>query len=133
VTRYLDSSALVKLFIDEPESEALRQFMHGETGNAATSSLARTEVARAVASQGDDLLRTARRFLGACSEIALTRNLLDRAGELAHELGLRSLDAIHLATADQVRPFLRVIVTYDQRMAEGARRFGFEVVMPGVA
>jgi predicted nucleic acid-binding protein len=133
VTYYLDSSALVKLFIDEPEAQALRAFVDVDGERISTSFLARTEVARAVASQGDDLLRTARRFLGACSEIALTRNLLDRAGELAHELGLRSLDAIHLATADQVRPFLRVIVTYDQRMAEGARRFGFEVVMPGVA
>jgi predicted nucleic acid-binding protein len=131
VTCYLDSSALVKLFIDEPESEALRQFMHGEAGNAATSSLARTEVARAVASHSDETLAIARRFLGACSEIALTRHLLDQAGELAHELGLRSLDAIHLACIEAARPFISEVITYDQRMASAARAQGYEVVAPG--
>jgi predicted nucleic acid-binding protein len=133
VTRYLDSSALVKLVLDEDESEALHAFMEGRVGEMSTAALARTEVARAVAPHGPGKLGDARRLLGTCSEITLSRHLLDRVGALAHELGLRSLDAIHLAAAEEIRPYLSVVVTYDQRMAEGARRFGFEVAMPGVA
>jgi len=132
VTCYLDSSALVKLVLDEDESEALHTFMEGRVGAMSTAALARTEVARAVAAHGPEKLGDAHRLLGTCSEITLSRHLLDRAGALSHELGLRSLAAIHLAAAEQIRPYLSVVVTYDPRIAEGARRVGLEVVMPGV-
>jgi predicted nucleic acid-binding protein len=131
VTCYLDSSALVKLVLEEDGSEALHTFMEGRVGEMSTAALARTEVARAVAAHGPEKLGDASRLLGTCSEITLSRHLLDRAGALAYELGLRSLDAIHLAAAEQIRPYLSVVITYDQRLASAARAQGYEVVTPG--
>jgi predicted nucleic acid-binding protein len=131
VTRYLDSSALVKLVLDEDESEDLHTFMEGRASEMSTSALARTEIARAVAPHGEAKLRDAGRLLATCSEITLSRHLLDRAGSLAHELGVRSLDAIHLAAAEQIRPYLSVVITYDHRMAFAARAQGYVVVAPG--
>jgi predicted nucleic acid-binding protein len=131
VTCYLDSSALVKLVLEEDESRALHGFMESRRGEMSTSALARTELARAVAPHGDEILRAARRLLANCAEIGLTRHVLDRAGDLAHQLRLRSLDAIHLAAAEQIRPFISVVITYDQRMASAARAQGYEVVAPG--
>ena len=55
--------------------------------------------------------------------------LLDRAGEISR-LGLRSLDAIHLATALAIGPDLAVLPTYDRRLAEAARGAGLLVDSP---
>jgi predicted nucleic acid-binding protein len=130
VSWYFDSSALVKLVRLEPESRAMRAFILERAPNKTTSGLARTEVVRAAGPAGRAAVVTAREVLDACTEVALSRYLLDRAGELAHELGIRPLDAIHLASAEQVRPFIDGVVTYDRRMADAARAFDFEVVAP---
>jgi predicted nucleic acid-binding protein len=130
VSWYFDSSALVKLVRLEPESRAMRAFIIERAPNKTTSGLARTEVVRAAGPAGREAVATAREVLDACTEVALSRHLLVRAGELAHELGIRSLDAIHLASAEQVRPFIDGVVTYDRRMADAARAFDFEVVAP---
>jgi predicted nucleic acid-binding protein len=130
VSWYFDSSALVKLVLSESETRAMRAFIVERSPNRTTSALARTEVVRATAPVGAHLVVKAREMLSTCTEIALSRHLLDRAGELANELDIRSLDAIHLASAEQVRPFIEGVVTYDRRMADAARAFDFEVVAP---
>jgi len=126
---YLDSSAIVKLAIREPESSALRRHLSRHQA-LVSSALARTEVARALLPSGPDAL--------ARGELVLRRIQLLRVNDrVLHEAGrmeppeLRSLDAIHLASARQLGASLRQIVTYDGRMAEAARTLGWTVVAPG--
>jgi uncharacterized protein len=125
---YLDSSALVKLVVLEPESRALRAYLRGEPQRVSCG-LARTEVLRAVRPVGPSAIAAARRLLQRIDLIRLDDALFDAAGML-EPVGLRSLDAIHLAAAHLVAPALRAIVTYDRRMAEGAGALGFAVVGP---
>ena len=125
---YLDSSALVKLVVLEPESRALRAYLRGEPQRVSCG-LARTEVLRAVRPVGPAAIAAARRLLQRIDLIRLDDALFDAAGML-EPVGLRSLDAVHLAAAHLVAPVLRAIVTYDRRMAEGAGELGFAIVAP---
>ena len=97
---YLDSSAIVKLVKREPESTALRRFLrrHRADGRV-TSGLARVEVVRALAPAGGEAVAHARRQLARIDQVNLDRILLDSAATLAPTTVLRSLDAIHLASA----------------------------------
>jgi predicted nucleic acid-binding protein len=125
---YLDSSALVKLVVREPESRALRAYLRREPQRLSCA-LARTEVLRAVRPIGPAAVETARRLLRHVDLVRLDDALLDAAGML-EPLALRSLDAIHLAAAQLVAPALRAIVTYDRRMADAAASLGFPVAAP---
>lgn len=125
---YLDSSALVKLAVLESESRALRTYLRNEPDRISCG-LARTEVLRAVRPCGPAALSAARRVLRSIDLIRLDDVLLDAAGML-EPLGLRSLDAIHLAAAQLVAPTLRAVVTYDRRMADAAAALGFATVAP---
>lgn len=126
---YLDSSALVKLVVVEPESRALRRYLRSERERVSCF-LARTEVLRAVRPVGAPAIERARRVLRGVHLIRLDDTLLDAAGMT--ELGsVRSLDAIHLAAAQLVAPSLSAIVTYDRRMAAAAKSLGFPVEAPG--
>lgn len=125
---YLDSSALVKLVVREPESAALRSYLRS-TSSRVSSALARVEVLRAVMPHGAGTAARARQLLERTSLLALDDTLLDAAGSLDLP-GLRSLDAIHLAAARAVQP-LRALVTYDRRLAEAAASLGLEPVAPG--
>ena len=128
VVVYLDSSALVKLVVDEPESRALRAFLRKEPERLSCG-LARTEVLRAVRPLGPAAVETARRLLRSIDLVRLDDTLLDAAGIL-EPVTLRSLDAIHLAAAQLVAPMLRAVVTYDRRMADAAVSLGFPVSAP---
>ena len=125
---YLDSSALVKLVVREPESRALRAYLRREPERLSCG-LARTEVLRAVRPLGPAAVETARRLLRRIDLVRLDDSLLDAAGMLEPP-ALRSLDAIHLAAAQLVAPTLRAVVTYDRRMAETAASLGFPVAAP---
>ena len=125
---YLDSSALVKLVVREPESRALRAYLRREPQRLSCG-LVRTEVLRAVRPLGPAAVETARRLLRNIDLIRLDETLLDAAGTL-EPLNLRSLDAIHLAAAQLVAPVLHAVVTYDRRMADAAASLGFPVASP---
>jgi predicted nucleic acid-binding protein len=125
---YLDSSALVKLVVLEPESRALRAYLRREPERVSCG-LARTEVLRAVRPSGPVAIATARRVLRSIDLIRLDDTLLDAAGML-EPIGLRSLDALHLAAAQLVAPALRALVTYDRRMADAAEALGFPTAAP---
>ena len=124
---YFDASALVKLVVREPESDALRAWL-GSRADIASCTLARTEVPRAVRASGRDSVRRARGLLDAVELIQLDGELLDHAGEL--EPPLRSLDAIHLAAALELGDELEAVVTYDARMARGAEALGLPAAAP---
>jgi predicted nucleic acid-binding protein len=125
---YLDSSAIVKLVVREPESAALTRFLRIRRERVSCS-LARTEVLRAVRHLGPAAVSRARRVLRRIDLIRLDDSLLDAAGMLDPRI-LRSLDAVHLAAAQLVAPELDAIVTYDRRLAESALLLGFNVEAP---
>ena len=127
---YLDASALVKLVTPEAETNALRAAL--DTYDArVTSRLAIVEVARALLRRGV----ASAAFVDAVAEAftGLAIMELDAAtAESAARIGpstLRSLDAIHLASALALGE-LEGLVTYDSRLADAARAAGLEVVAP---
>lgn len=128
---YLDSSAIVKLVKREPESGALRGFLTNHpTDLRVTSTLARVEVVRAVAGGGPEAISHARRQLDRLDQIGMDGELLDEAASLQAGVALRSLDAIHLASARLIGGDLRAVLTYDLRMAEAATALGLMAEAP---
>ena len=125
---YLDSSALVKLVVAEAESAALRRFLRPHPDRV-SSALARAEVPRAVWTHGPAAVTRAGAALGRTRLLRLDDDLLDAAARLGPGL-LRSLDAIHLASAQALRSELAGLVTYDRRMADGASLVGLPVEAP---
>jgi hypothetical protein len=117
---YLDSSALVKLVVLEPESAALREFLRAHALRM-SSALAEVEVPRALkrAGYGAAEERRATELLTRIALIEVDRRILRSAATLTPP-DLRSLDAIHLATALSVGQDLAGIVTYDQRLSTAA-------------
>jgi uncharacterized protein len=126
---YLDSSAIVKLVVRELESDGLTAFL-GTRPHRVSSGLARVEVLRAVRLHGDAAVLRAQGILHRLFLLRLDDALLEEAGNL-EPLPLRSLDAIHLAAARSVRDSVAEFVTYDVRLAEAARQWGFTVIAPG--
>lgn len=128
---YLDSSAIVKLVAREPESAVLHErVVNG--GDAVASALALVEVQRAVRRIGGEeiLLDRARSVLDRVALIKIDDAVLERAAHL-EPVGLRSLDAIHLATALSVQEHLEAFLVYDQRLGQAAAELGLKVETPG--
>lgn len=125
---YLDSSAIVKLAVREPESAALRRWLRRKRP-LVSSALARTEVMRALLPAGEEALGRGRVVLRSLDLFRVNDRVLDAAGLLL-PLTLRSLDAIHLATARELGDELGALVTYDDRMAAAARALGHRVTAP---
>lgn len=131
---YLDSCAIVKLVVPEPESRALTDWLREHADEPlVTSMLSEIEVPRV-------LRRAAPKRLGVVAAVLSRLNRFDidapvRATAAAYvEPTLRSLDAIHLATADNLVAsgnHVSALVTYDKRLAEAATQAGYEVVAPG--
>lgn len=125
---YFDSSALVKLVLDERESDALRAYER-RIERVVSSELARTELPRAVARIIDSGSRQVTEVLRAVQLIPLTSSLLTEAARLA-PTSLRSLDAIHLASALLIRDELDAFVAYDDRLLDAASALGMPVASP---
>jgi predicted nucleic acid-binding protein len=123
----------VKLVQQEVQSAALRQYLRRHRGDGrVTSALARVEVVRAVSGGGVRAIGHARRTLARVDQINLDRWLLDEAATLAPSTMIRSLDAIHLASARLLGSDLRAVVTYDERMVAVASGLRLPVESPGV-
>jgi uncharacterized protein len=127
---YADSSALVKLVVDEPESAALKEHLRQAPARLASSRVARVEVARAVRIASPSLAgqADARSLLDEVLLAPVGDVIIEAACHLASRM-LRTLDAIHLATLQLVDPDEAVI--YDRRLADAARGLGYATVAPG--
>jgi predicted nucleic acid-binding protein len=125
---YLDSSAIVKLAIDEPESAALRRYLRRRRP-LVSSALARTEVTRALLPLGEAALRRGQDALSRLELIRISDRILGNAGALL-PAELHTLDAIHLATAQQLGSDLARLVTYDERLSAAAATAGCSVIAP---
>ena len=126
---YLDSSAFAKLVVEEAESAAVRAFLASRGSRRVSSALLRTESLRAVRHLGPDAMAIVRDGLRRVDLIGIDDRILDAAGTLAPQV-LRTLDAIHLASAMAVGDDLEAIVTYDERMVDAARLLGLATVTP---
>ena len=124
---YLDASALVKLILEEPESQALNRW-YVEAERVATSRIGVVEAIRASARQPFDAAHRDRIL----TDVEVVE--MDAAiGSMASAImppPLRILDAIHLASALALVPDLDAFVTYDDRLAEAARAIGLPVMRP---
>jgi predicted nucleic acid-binding protein len=120
----------VKLVVRERESDALEAASAG-WARWVTSAIAVVEVRRAVrrAADGAAVDARARRVLDACGLLAVDRDVLERAADLA-PARLRSLDAIHLATAMSLEDDLGAFAAYDRALGDAARAAGIPVIGP---
>jgi uncharacterized protein len=125
---YLDASAIVKIAVREPESDALRRYLRRHR-SLVSSALARTEVLRAVLPGGERALDAAQGALATIDLVRVNDRILNLAGTLEPS-ELRSLDAIHLATARRLGSEVREIVTYDERLSAAAAQMGYRVSAP---
>lgn len=125
---YLDTSAAVKLVVEEPESEVLRQWSSEPERVLIASDLVRTELLRAVGRRVPERLEAARLVLDAVHVATITSADYDRSATIEPS-DLRTLDALHLSVALALAP-LDGIVTYDDRLADAARHHGLHVVAP---
>jgi uncharacterized protein len=128
---YLDASALVTLISGRSYVRELREFLSSKPAMPmATSTLGFIETVRTLDQVGNyptamqDLART-------FTEILLTEEVSDAAATLPG--GVRTLDAVHIASAQIVGEPLEVLVTYDKRMLEVARSIGLPTAAPGFA
>jgi hypothetical protein len=127
---YFDTSALVKLVVDETETPALRRWIEKRDAPQVSCDLTRTELLRAVRRGIPDRLPRVQVLLDAITLLRLTPGLYTEAGRIDPIDDLRSLDAIHLAAALDLGDELDSFVTYDHRLAAAARSNGLRVSAP---
>jgi len=127
---YLDSSALAKLVIREPESHDLRSFLKS-SHLMLTSAISDTELRRAAQRVSQAAINATPRVMAMVAQMEVTRDLLSAAARVQPE-HLRTLDAIHLATALDLASELDSFVTYDNKLAEAAMLAGLRVDQPGM-
>jgi hypothetical protein len=129
VTVYLDASALVKLVAPEAETEALVAYL-GERPSQATSVVGLVEVRRAAARRPGISAGRVEDVISRIATIALDPGVAGVAGALGPP-ALRTLDAVHLASAAVLADDLEALVTYDRRLTEAAEALGLPTAAPG--
>ena len=128
---YLDTSAVAKLVVEEAESSALAQWVDDRSDDVlCTSALTRVELLLAASRRSPDTVPAALAILAQLAIVPLDDLVLEGAAT-ASPTTLRSLDAIHLASATSLLPDRGTVVSYDQRLLDAARGLGLEAVMPG--
>ncbi len=123
----MDSSALVKLIAIEAETVALRQELR-RWPERASSLLANIEVTRTARRLGGHAPAVAARILAGLRLLAI-EPIVPAAAQIGGTT-LRSLDAIHLATAASISGQLAALITYDQRMISEGQAIGLPVLSP---
>lgn len=127
---YLDASALVTLISRRAYARELREFLATKPAMPmATSTVGFIEAARALDQIGD-YPAIMQDLLGEFTEILVTDEVRDAAARLP--AGVRTLDAVHIASAQIIGDALEVLITYDKRMLEIARSVGIPAEAPGL-
>jgi uncharacterized protein len=128
---YADTSALVKLVVDEVESEALDEFVSESSFQLTSSEISEVELLRAVSKVDAGLLPEATRLLEQMILLPLTAGIGARAAYLRPKQ-VKSLGAIHLASAIELQANLSTFLSYDDALNRAAQSAGLEVMSPGV-
>lgn len=129
---YVDSSALLKRYVEEPESDDCDAILRGDPV-VITARHSYVEVQRTLARviSGADLAAALDVFVTDWSQFAvveLDNTTCERAAEIAVALGIKSLDALHLGAAQRVGGTALPFLTYDLRQARAARSLGWTVL-----
>jgi predicted nucleic acid-binding protein len=130
VTFYLDTSAFLKLVVSEPESRALLRWLRKQKAELVSSELMRVEALRTARRHSPEAFAEARSRLDVVTLMTVTSDVCERAAELDPSI-VRSLDAVHLATALMLGDQLTAVVTYDQRLVDACAAHGIRVEAPG--
>lgn len=125
---YIDTSALLKLVHPEPETMPLFTWLARHPEDLISSMLIRAESRRALLRNDPAALAKLQGVLAFVAQIPVTEDILDRAAALP-DPGLRTLDAIHLASAATI-PGVKTMLAYDRRLAHAARSAGLTVASP---
>lgn len=130
---YIDTSALVKLIVQESESADLQRWLAGAADrDHVTSAVGRVELMRTALRSGDtEIAANAKRILDEDLDIIALTNEVVELAETIEPHSLRSLDAIHLASAAQFGDALTAVVAYDHRLIEGCRNLDYPIESPG--
>ncbi len=126
---YLDTSALAKLVVAEPETAALRAWLAEQDRTLVSSDLVRTELTRAVRRVAPERMVDAHAVLDGLTLLTVPASMFAAAGRL-DPVDLRSLDAVHLAAALELGDDLEGLVAYDERLQRAARLNGIDVIAP---
>ena len=126
---YVDTSALGALLIEQPESNALVEWLDLTADVLVSSDLLETELRRIAVREGIDQ-GAVTRILDGVGLAALDRAVYRGAGLLPMPY-LRTLDALHLEVA--MRLDATAVLTYDHRLGKAARAVGLQVIAPGTA
>jgi hypothetical protein len=132
MTTYVDSSALMKLYVAEADSDDAQRYIDADPV-VVTSWLTLVEVRRNLARmlQGAALARArsqCERDLDSMAVVSLDERGWRRAADIGELLGVRSLDALHLAAAQQLQLPDLLFCTFDLRQGQAARQLGLRVV-----
>jgi hypothetical protein len=128
---YLDTSAIVKLVAAEEESAALISWLNDHPDeNLAVSAVGHVELIRAAARTGPEALARARDVAPTIDTLVLTDTIALAAATIP-PTALRTLEAIHLATAHTHRQSLTALCAYDHRLLQAAESHGLPIVSPG--
>jgi len=127
---YADTSAVLKLLVEEDHSSAMAGFFdEHEDWPWVSSALLQIEVVRAVMRVLPAALPEARELLEAFFFVPIDGDVIGRA-MIEPDAGLRSLDAIHLATARVLADDLDAVVSYDERLLTATTDAGLPTVSP---
>jgi uncharacterized protein len=127
---YADTSAVIKLLVEESHSKAFAEFYDAHAdAEWVSSALLRIELTRAVTRAMPALLPDARDLLLAFSFVTIDDDIVEAAMN-EPDRGLRSLDAIHLATARILGEDLDALVSYDDRLLKAATDAGLATASP---
>lgn len=129
---YLDACAVVKLIRREEHSGALAKHLASAGADMISSELTRAEVCRTLIRDGqrESTRAASGPLLDQIAKLPVG-TVIELAGDLPNR-NLRTLDALHLATAQMLGPAVAEFITYDERLAKAAEEAGLPLVMPGV-
>ena len=125
--QYLDSSSVLKILFREEHSQALANYLGGIL---ISSDLLKLEVTRSIINRKSDNIEASKELLSKCHFIPISQKIVMSAQELDFGIAIRSLDAIHLASALNLIGLDFEVITYDKRLVRVCELAGVKVVSP---
>ncbi|NBY82497.1 MAG: PIN domain-containing protein [Actinobacteria bacterium] len=129
ISWYFDSSAILKIIFKESNWSQVAQY--ADEG-IYTSRISRLEVLRTVARVAPALRDQSESYLKKCAIVELKPAILKAAEQFDFRIKLKSLDAIHIASALGIQPLINGVISYDRVMVDQAKNLGLTALSPGV-
>ena len=125
---YFDSSAILKLILQEKNFQSLAPYL---SEDLFTSRISRVEIFRTLSRRDINLVNQAEKVFERYNLVEIKNSILRKAESFPSSISLASLDSIHIATALGIAPLIEGVVTYDKNMIINAERLGLKAVSPG--